>query len=1183
MSMQHLVANDLDTGALAAGTSVEQAASRNMDERRIVTILFCDIAGSTVMAGELDPEEWADIMREAFAGLIGPVERYGGTVGRLMGDAVLAFFGAPHAHEDDPQRAILAGLAIVEALRPLRERVQAVYGFDFNVRVGINTGLVVVGEFGTQDRFEYTAMGDAINIASKTQQAAMPGTVYVAEATWQATAPLFEFEHVGQLQVPGDTRPEALYRVVRAVAASGRPWDIAGLRMPLVNRDDELSTLRNAYDDLRLGRGQVVLVCGDAGLGKSRLLEELRAYWEADTRATGQDPNRAPVAWLENRLISYDAQRPYGSLQHRLRQAFGLEATDSSDIVHDKIARIAQGFPIEFQQRLMPVMERVLALDGGSGLPPFKAESSGTGADAFQREVYAVMSEILRNWNRGEPLVFVGDDYHWLDASSADLVEHVIGLVEHAPILFVFAFRPVETSPAWRIRDAARTTYPDRCTEILLAPLDEPASARLVDALIDAGGDSGELRDLILEKADGNPLFIEEIVRSLRQRGVLLPADGQDSGPYKPAPEVDYWSISIPGSIQALLLQRIDSLTIGARRALLLASVVGRTFARDMLEAVAAGDSALDDALIELERLGLVHESTAGPEVEYSFRHTLVWETAYSTLSLRRRRDAHRRVAEAMEARHQEHPEEHTSDLGHHYYEAGDARAIRWLLVAADQADAVYAPAAVIDAVTKAHALARRGQERLPAATYLRRGRAFEMTGDYASARADFETAVALARAEGTPCIEWQALISLGMAWAERDYERTGNYFRLALSLAREMPDESTLAHSLNRMGNWHSNAGRPQEAFSLHEQALEIFQRLGHTEGIAETKDLYGLAHYLAGDFAASDELLTEAVALFRGLDDRQNLASALAMQAVAGGTLYSIAVLPANRPADMAIQPAEEALEIARQIGWEAGEAFALTGLADLLEIRGHIAEALEYGEQALRISEKIGHRQWTVGSHAALGATKLGLLQIDDALKHLEHALNGAREMQSVWWIESTSALLASAHIAAGEYARARDVLSCAFDRDSAPDTLALRGCWYQRAVLALESGNAQEAASIVATLEAGVDGVVPHLAWLRGRAFARLGRYDEAAHALIAARDGAVELDYHSIIWRIDLSLGAMYQSHGDTDRSEQAIARALDAVDTLARTLADTGLAERFSEAAYRLAGREPGISKPGQR
>ena len=253
-----------------------QATGGMQGERRIVTMLFCDVSGSTAAAGKLDPEEWAEIINGAFDHLISPVYRYEGTLARLIGDAVLVFLGAPIGHEDDPQRAVLAGLDMVQGIEPYREQISLRWGIDFQVRVGINTGLVVVGEVGSDLRVEYTALGDAINLAARMEQTAQPGTVQVSADTYKLIAPLFEFQDLGGIEVKGKIEPVQAYRALRPKTEPGSLRGIEGLDAPLVGRKAEMDALQGAIEELQQGRGQIVSVMGEAGLGKSRLIAELR-------------------------------------------------------------------------------------------------------------------------------------------------------------------------------------------------------------------------------------------------------------------------------------------------------------------------------------------------------------------------------------------------------------------------------------------------------------------------------------------------------------------------------------------------------------------------------------------------------------------------------------------------------------------------------------------------------------------------------------------------------------------------------------------------------------------------------------------------------------------------------------------------------------------------------------------
>ena len=425
-------------------TSRETAAARRgvQGERRIVTILFCDVAGCSAMAEQLDPEEWAEIMNDAFQYLTGPIERYEGTVARLMGDSILAFFGAPVAHEDDPRRAVLAGLDIGEGVGGFREEIRREYGLDFNVRVGINTGPVVVGEVGSDFAGEYTAMGDAVNLASRMEQSAEPGTVQVAENTYALIEPLFDFEPLRPIEVKGKAAPVPAFRVKGPKAEPGRVRGIDGLSAPLVGRDGEMDTLRRIAPELREGRGQIVCMIGEPGLGKSRLIDELRAEWQG--AANGHAP------WIESRGISYDTTRPYGLFQQQLRQTCGVNENDPPEVVREKVTRSMQELPPDARELAIRAVEALVAARAESDEPQLEGET-------LKRELFEAILAIWSRLASHAPIVLVFDDMHWVDPASAELLSHLFQLTDEVPILFLCATRPERQSPAWQIKQLAET------------------------------------------------------------------------------------------------------------------------------------------------------------------------------------------------------------------------------------------------------------------------------------------------------------------------------------------------------------------------------------------------------------------------------------------------------------------------------------------------------------------------------------------------------------------------------------------------------------------------------------------------------------------------------------------------------------------------------------------------------
>lgn len=1104
-------------------------------ERRVVTILFCDVVGSSAMAEVLDPEEWADVMSETFEYLIRPIERFDGTVTRLMGDAVLALFGAPRAHEDDPQRAILAGLEIIENIQPLRERIKRRHGFDFNVRVGINTGLVVVGAFGADELVEYTAMGDAINVAARLQEMAEPGTIRIGATTHRLTALSFDFEPFGATDVRGKRETEMTYRVVGrtqgALSGLGRLWDSNGRDMPFTGRAAELARIKQAIDELRFeGRGHIIAISGEAGIGKTRLVDEVVDY----VRSRPADDGGMSIAVLENRVNPYEGSRPYAGLQARFRKVFGINENDSSQVVREKFIERSSQFPAEFRERAAQVIQRVMALDI-DGLSASR-EIAGLEPEEFKSELATVVTQIVRGWNPDGAFMLVGEDYQWGDYASLEIVSHLYQLLHERPVLFLCTFRPDPNAPMMRLLPGVREEYADYMIEIALEPLASTDAEALVRSLIACESEDAEkLRQIILARSEGNPLFIEEIVQTLVDQGALEPNDN-DPSRWKLSSQAASLQLSIPTSLQALLLERIDRLPTDARRTLQQAAVLGRYFSRRVLRDVAQINGNLDNHLETLSGLDLIRGGEGGTDDSLAFRHALIQETAYNTILLRHRREFHRRAAESIERLYADRQLEYASDIGLHYERAGDERGIEWLTRAANQAQSVYESDAVVDYATKAIELAGSTDSAAPAEAHRLRGRAHDMLGNFEAARDDLQMVVNLAREREDQDLEWDALLQLGNLWSASDYGRAGLYVQDGLALARSLGDDRKLAHSLNRSGNWRVNVGDPGNARRDHQEALAIFKRLGDEAGLAETLDLFGLASYLSADFSASAASFRESIPMFRERGDNRNLSSSLAMLALSGGGLDSETSLPAEGTFEEWLAHAREAIEIARSIHWRAGESFAHLVLGNAYMAHGEPGQALEAFSQSLAVAQEIDHKQWSVAATIALGSIAIDLYDYDRACEYLTDGLERARALGSAYWTSSAIAELVNWQLAHGEYDYAARLLNEAINVSAQLDSAGLRKLWFGRAKLALALGDTYEALEIIDRLidtapGSNPDRVIPDLALLRGQALAQSEQYDEARAEFQAAREQAERTNNRFLLLRIHAAIADLHRQTG----------------------------------------------------
>ena len=664
---------------LQARLDAARASGEMVGERRVVTMLFSDVKGSTQAAEQLDPEDWSEIINAGFEFMIKPIYRYEGIVARLMGDGILGFFGAPIAHEDDPQRAILAGLEIVAGVGPYREQVRQRYGVDFDVRVGINTGLVVVGAVGSDLRMEYTALGDAINLAARMEQTARPGTVQVAHDTYKLVKPLFEFEELGGIEVKGKAEPVPAYRALGAKELAGRGRGIEGLHAEMVGRRVELATLREVMVDLKQGVGRIVCLLGDAGLGKTRLIQEGRKVFQ---EVMGSEAN-----WHETTTLSYETNQAYGLLQRLLRRVEGIAYDDPPPRIRQNLASVVEGVAQDRRPRAMQVLEALFGLNGHEQALPLEGE-------AFRRELF----ETVQGWWRARfgdrPTVLVFDDMHWGDTASIELLLQLLPLTGEIPVVLLCAMRGEREAPAWQIKTQSYELYPHRYTEMSLRPLTEEESDELVSRLLAIAEISNPLRARILERSAGNPFFIEEVVRTLIENGAVYPEERAVNGELR-----RYWrstneaaDFAIPDNLRSLLAARMDRLEEATRATLQMDSVIGRNFYYRVLQAVDEGTSDLDKNVGTLLRLDMIREMARVPEIEYSFRNPMTQEAVYKTILLKRRREFHRRVGEAMVELYPDRLEGLYGLLAHHFALAGEReKAIEYSRKAAKQAMAVYA------------------------------------------------------------------------------------------------------------------------------------------------------------------------------------------------------------------------------------------------------------------------------------------------------------------------------------------------------------------------------------------------------------------------------------------------------------------------------------------------------------
>ncbi|HEV8420556.1 MAG TPA: adenylate/guanylate cyclase domain-containing protein, partial [Actinomycetota bacterium] len=653
----------------------EPSTSAMREERKVVTAVFADLVGSTALSERLDPEEAKLIVGEAVARIIQAVEEFGGTIKDLAGDGVLALFGAPISHEDDAERAVRAALRITQEIATYAEEVAKAWAIEgFGIRVGINTGPVVLGPVGAGGRVDYGAFGDTVNTAVRLETAAEPGTILAGPSTFRVAESLFEWGDPRSLELKGKSQTVRAREVRGARPAAARSRALHRFQAPVVGRNRELAICREAVGEVLAGSGGIVFLTGEAGIGKSRLLAEMREFLEAAAA-------ERPPAWLEGRCVSYGETLPYWPFRDLMREWLGA-GPDQPELR----VRVALRKKIEqlFGDRVLEVYPYLGAMTGLALEPEASGRLAQLSPEALQYGTFEVVATLLKRLAEDGPLVVGVEDLHWADTTSIQLIERLLPITEEAAVLFAFTQRLERDHPSWDVKDRASQQLPHRTREIFLESLSDEADRKLLHALVGEGSLPPEREASVLAHAEGNPFYLEELIGSLVDAGALVRSE-------------DGWrfehgiQIELPETVEKVILARIDRLSPRCHDVLTAASVLGRRFGLPLLQGVLGESGELRDALSDLQRLDLVREGRRWPQPEFRFKHALIQEAAYRTILTKKRADLHRKAAEWLESRHEGSEEEAFGLLAHHWLAANDEdKAISYLTRAGDKARLEY-------------------------------------------------------------------------------------------------------------------------------------------------------------------------------------------------------------------------------------------------------------------------------------------------------------------------------------------------------------------------------------------------------------------------------------------------------------------------------------------------------------
>jgi len=1087
-------------------------------ERRQVTVLFGDIAGFTAMTEKLDPEDVHEIVRRGFELITTEIHRFEGTINQYGGDGLMALFGAPIAHEDAPRRAIHAALGIQRALRDYARALEQERGLKLQMRIGINTGTVVVGRIGTDLHMEYTAIGDTINLASRLQSLARPGSVLISDSTHKSVAGFFETLELGELEIKGHA-PVFGFEVLRPHGRRAR-LDLAVERglTPLVGRDRALATLGELFEDVKAGRGQVVFVSGEAGIGKSRLLLEFRRL----LAATNEE-----VTWLEGRCVSFGSSIPMLPTLDQLRENFRIDENDGEPEI---IAKVEHGM-----RRLggldaeIPYIRYLLSVDPGD--PAVLAMD----AAARRTRIFHALRALALRGAALRPLVLVFEDMHWADSSTQEYLDFLMDSVTGARLMLILTHR-LEYTPKFGAKVSQGT--------INLRHLTDEQTLEMASRFLGSELFPEELRSALMQKAEGVPLFVEEVIKTLLDLGYIT----RENGNYGIAKALG--ELAIPETIQGIIMARLDRLGEDGKRTVQLASVIGRQFLVRLLERVAGLTGKLEGLLRELKALEIIYELGMIPEPAYVFKHAVIQDVAYNSLLMRSRKELHRAVGAAIEELFRDRLAEHYAELAYHFSRAEDwPRAMQYSRLAGDQCSHSFANAEAIEHY--AHAIDAAARVPLTASgavgdLHANRGGVLSIIGRHQEAIDDYARAL--------------------------DYARSGNdrtrecRFLLGLSLAQFN------AHQIDAMLDTSERSG------ALAEELGEVAIQASGTIASALAK---GICNGATPEIIEQAE---EAVRLAETLTDQRLLAQTSA-------TLGQL--LQWHGEFARALGPLHKGLEFAREA--HAGFAFgqSLFSLGNLSLSLGEYEQALDWYRQLTEYAQAAGDAFWLPRIPNCTGAVSLELYDLDRALE-LQLEGDEAARKYSPWPEPRGHSLLKAGlvHLERTDYGRAEEFFLRAWALLEMDDVSRYR--WhipllYARGALELARGHHDEAAQFAtAALELARKThsrkhEAPALR-LQGEVLAATGRLKESAPILEASLTLAHGLKVPRDEWMGALALGKVLIRLGKDKEAEQAFITAAGTIESVGSALKTEALIRSFLAAppvieVFRVLGRIPMLGK----
>jgi class 3 adenylate cyclase/tetratricopeptide (TPR) repeat protein len=924
-------------------------------ERKLVTVLFADVANFTSISEKLDPEEIHEIMDGCFKILMDEIHKYEGTINQFTGDGVMALFGAPLAHEDHAQRACHAALAIQSSLDRYGQRLKEDLSIDFKMRIGLNSGPVVVGAIGDDLRMDYTAIGDTINLASRMQTSAAPGAILVSAHTHRLAKDFFAFTSLGKLPMKGKEEPQDAFILLSRSEVKTRIEASASAGLTrFIGRTREMETLSEILDKARSGSGQVVGIVGEAGVGKSRIILEVKRLFP-DT------------AFLEGRCLHYGSSMAYLPILDILRSYFGIKEGEQELTLRRKIKEKISSLDEKLRTVLPPFFDLLsLKVDDAAYMKLEPKEK--------REKIFEALRDLFIRECQSHPLILIVEDLHWIDKTSEEFLDYLIGWLANTRILLVLLYRP-EYTHRW-----GNKSY---FTAIRVDQLPLSTSAELVQSILSGGEIVPELKNLILSKAAGNPLFMEELTHSLLENGSIEMIDNQYLLKKKPA------DIEIPDTIQGIIAARMDRLDESLKRIMHVAAVIGREFAFRLLQAILEMKEELKAQLLNLQGLEFIYEKRLFPELEYVFKHALTQEVAYNSLLLTRRREIHERIGHAIEEIYPDRLEEFYEMLAYHYSRS-------------DNKESAYHYAK------------------------LSGGKAMQSCSNQEAFQYYKDAFTILKEEPGTAENKRELLdvvILMATPMHRLNYpENSSSILEEGERLVKEVGDKKSIATLYSFISLFHLHSGNPALGREYLEEAFREAEKIGDIEIIARVAPNLCISYGSSGNYAKIPDVALQVIALLEKTHRERDFFTSqwnayAVLHALYGQSLGLLGEFAKGE------QFCEKGLSLAREINHLFSIGLAEIYYEALFLEKGDGEKALWHAQSAIEYLERSQAKHLLPIAWGLLGSGYHLLGNLDSALESAEKALKMQRDTGLPLYLSLHHATLGRIHADTGNWSEAR----------------------------------------------------------------------------------------------------------------------------------------------------------------